>query len=37
VAVILAMTFLKERVSNGQWLGIGMIVAGVATLSVTPV
>ncbi len=36
VAVILAMIFLKERVSKGQWLGIGMIVAGVATLSVSP-
>jgi drug/metabolite transporter (DMT)-like permease len=36
VAVILAMIFLKEKVSKGQWFGIGMIVAGVATLSVTP-
>jgi drug/metabolite transporter (DMT)-like permease len=36
VAVILAMIFLKEQVSKGQWLGIGMIVAGVATLSVSP-
>lgn len=36
VAVVLAMMFLKEKVSPGQWLGIGLIVAGVATLSVTP-
>lgn len=36
VAVILAMIFLKEKVSKGQWLGICLIVAGVATLSVSP-
>lgn len=36
VAVVLAMLFLKETVSRGQWLGIALIVAGVATLSVTP-
>jgi drug/metabolite transporter (DMT)-like permease len=36
VAVILAMIFLKEKVSKGQWVGIGMIVAGVATISMTP-
>lgn len=36
VAVVLAMMFLKEKVSRGQWLGIALIVGGVATLSVTP-
>lgn len=33
-ATVLAMIFLKEKVSPGQWLGIAMIVGGVATLSV---
>ena len=35
VAVVLAMIFLKEKVSSGQWLGILAIVIGVATLSAT--
>jgi drug/metabolite transporter (DMT)-like permease len=35
IAVILAMIFLKEKVSRGQWVGLAMIVLGVATLSVT--
>lgn len=35
VAVVLAMLVLKERVSAGQWLGIAMIVGGVATLSLS--
>jgi drug/metabolite transporter (DMT)-like permease len=35
VSVILAMIFLKEKVSAGQWLGLGMIVGAVATLSVS--
>lgn len=35
IAVMLAMVFLKERVSWGQWAGIALIVAGVATLSVS--
>ncbi len=35
IAVILAMLFLKEKVFPGQWLGIALIVAGVATLSVS--
>lgn len=34
-AVVLAMLVLKEKVRPGQWLGIAMIVAGVATLSVS--
>jgi drug/metabolite transporter (DMT)-like permease len=29
------MLILKEKVSAGQWLGILMIAAGVATLSLT--
>lgn len=33
-ATVLAMIFLKEKVSPGQWLGIALIVGGVATLSV---
>lgn len=32
IAVVLAMFFLKERVSGGQWLGILLIVSGVAAL-----
>lgn len=32
-SVILAMIFLKERVSAGQWVGLAMIVGAVATLS----
>ncbi|MFO1123040.1 MAG: DMT family transporter [Hyphomicrobiales bacterium] len=35
IAVVLAMLVLKEKVSAGQWLGILMICAGVATLSLT--
>lgn len=35
VAVVLAMAFLKERVSAGQWVGIFLIVAGVAAISIT--
>ena len=35
VAVILAMIFLKEKVSPGQWVGISLIVAGVAAVSIT--
>lgn len=35
IAVVLAMIVLKERVSAGQWLGIALIVGGVATLSVS--
>jgi len=34
-AVILAMIFLREKVSWGQWVGIVLIVVGVATLSVS--
>ena len=36
IAVVLAMLVLKEKVSGGQWTGIALIVAGVATLSVSP-
>jgi drug/metabolite transporter (DMT)-like permease len=32
IGVLLAMIFLKERVSPGQWLGIAMIVGGVGIL-----
>ncbi len=32
LGVLLAMIFLKERVSPGQWLGIAMIVGGVGIL-----
>lgn len=35
IAVVLAMLVLKEKVSPGQWLGIAMIVGGVATLSLS--
>ncbi len=35
MSVILAMIFLKEKVSAGQWAGIAMIAAGVATVSMT--
>ena len=35
LSVIMAMIFLKEKVSGGQWFGLALIVAGVATLSVT--
>ena len=35
ISVVLAMIFLKEKVSYGQWAGILMIAAGVATVSVT--
>ena len=35
IAVMLAMVFLKEKVSWGQWAGIALIVTGVATLSVS--
>lgn len=35
IAVILAMLVLKEKVAAGQWLGIVLIVAGVATLSLS--
>jgi drug/metabolite transporter (DMT)-like permease len=32
LSVLIAMVVLKERVSKGQWLGIAMIVAGMAAL-----
>jgi drug/metabolite transporter (DMT)-like permease len=35
IAVVLAMAVLKEKVSAGQWLGIALIVGGVAALSVS--
>lgn len=35
LSVIMAMIFLKEKVSPGQWLGLALIVGGVATLSIT--
>ena len=35
LAVIMAMFFLKEKVSPGQWVGLAMIVTAVATMSVT--
>jgi len=34
-SVILAMIFLKEKVSLGQWAGLALIVGAVATLSVS--
>ena len=33
LSVVLAMFFLKERVTKGQWFGIGLTVAGLAALS----
>jgi drug/metabolite transporter (DMT)-like permease len=33
LAVVLAMAFLKERVSPGQWGGIAIVVAGVAIMA----
>lgn len=36
ISVILAMIFLKEKVTAGQWLGILMIVGGVASMSFNP-
>lgn len=35
MSVLLAMIFLKEKVSAGQWLGLAMIVAAVATISLS--
>jgi drug/metabolite transporter (DMT)-like permease len=35
LSVLLAMIFLKEKVSLAQWLGIAMISAGVAALSIS--
>jgi drug/metabolite transporter (DMT)-like permease len=35
LSVLMAMIFLKEKVSSGQWAGLALIVAGVATLSAT--
>jgi drug/metabolite transporter (DMT)-like permease len=35
VAVILAMIFLHEKVSRGQWFGIMLIVSGVAAVSIS--
>ena len=35
LSVIMAMIFLKEKVSPGQWVGLIMIVAAVATMSVS--
>ena len=36
ISVVLAMIFLKEKVTAGQWLGILMIVGGVASMSFNP-
>lgn len=36
ISVVLAMIFLKEKVSAGQWAGILMIVGGVASMSYNP-
>jgi drug/metabolite transporter (DMT)-like permease len=33
VTVVLARLFMREVMSRGQWLGIGLIIAGVMTLS----
>jgi drug/metabolite transporter (DMT)-like permease len=35
VSVILAMIFLKEKVSRGQWFGLALIVGAVAAMSVS--
>lgn len=35
LSVIMAMIFLKEKVSGGQWVGLVLIVAAVATMSLT--
>lgn len=35
LSVILAMFFLKEKVSPGQWVGLALIVLAVATISVS--
>lgn len=35
ISVVLAMMFLREKVSLGQWAGLALIVGGVATLSVS--
>lgn len=35
LSVIMAMIFLKEKVSPGQWVGLVMIVGAVATMSVS--
>lgn len=35
LAVVMAMIFLKEKVSRGQWLGIAMIVGAVGTMSLS--
>jgi drug/metabolite transporter (DMT)-like permease len=35
LAVMLAMIFLKEKVSGGQWVGILLIATGVATMSMS--
>jgi drug/metabolite transporter (DMT)-like permease len=32
ISVLLAVLVLREKVSSGQWLGIGLIVAGIALL-----
>lgn len=34
LSVLLAMVFLKEKVSPGQWVGILLIVAGVASMAI---
>ena len=34
LATLLAMIWLNEKVSLGQWFGIGLIVAGVAGLGI---
>jgi drug/metabolite transporter (DMT)-like permease len=33
ISVVMAMLFLKERVTRGQWMGLALTVAGVAALS----
>ena len=35
ISVIMAMIFLKEKVSPGQWVGLIMIVGAVATMSMS--